>query len=57
MESFFHAMKIEWMRGRNFATFTELEAALRASIRFYNHHRLHSGIDYHTPQEYKRLMP
>lgn len=34
----------------------ELEAALTAYIRFYNHHRLHSGIDYHTPEEYERLM-
>jgi transposase InsO family protein len=22
-----------------------------------NHHRLHSSIDYHTPQEYERLVP
>ncbi len=33
----------------------ELEAALTAYIRFYNHHRLHSGIDYHTPEEYERV--
>ncbi len=31
--------------------------ALKAYIRFYNHHRLHSGIDYHTPEEYERLVP
>ncbi len=29
----------------------------KAYIRFYNHHRLHSGIDYHTPEEYERLVP
>ena len=34
----------------------ELEAALTAYIRFYNHHRLHSGIDYHTPEEYERVV-
>ena len=56
MESFFHTMKTEWIRGRTFATFAELEAALTAYIRFYNHHRLHSGIDYHTPEEYERVM-
>jgi transposase InsO family protein len=56
MESFFHTTKIEWVRGRTFASFAELEAALKAYIRFYNHHRLHSGIDYHTPEEYERLM-
>ena len=55
MASFFHTLKIEWIRGRTFATFGELEAALTAYIRFYNHHRLHSGIDYHTPEEYERL--
>jgi len=56
MESFFHTMKTEWIRGRTFTTFVELEAALKAYIRFYNHHRLHSGIDYHTPEEYERLV-
>jgi hypothetical protein len=40
MESFFHTMKTERIRGRTFTTFAELEAALTASIRFYNHHRL-----------------
>lgn len=56
MESFFHTMKTEWIRGRTFASVAELEAALTAYIRFYNHHRLHSGIDYHTPEEYEGLM-
>ncbi len=56
MESFFHIMKTEWIRGRTFATFAELEAALTAYLRFYNHHRLHSGIDYHTPEEYERVV-
>jgi transposase InsO family protein len=56
MESFFHTLKTEWIRGRSFATFAELEAALKYYIRFYNHHRLHSSIDYHTPEEYERLV-
>ena len=55
MESFFHTMKAELIRGRTFATFAGLEAALTACIRFHNHHRLHSRIDYHTPEEYERL--
>jgi transposase InsO family protein len=55
IESFFHTLKTEWIRGRTFATFAELETALTAYIRFYNHHRLHSGIDYHTPEEYERV--
>ena len=56
IESFFHTLKTEWIRGRSFATFAELEAALKAYIRFYNHHRLHSSIDYQTPEEYERLV-
>jgi transposase InsO family protein len=56
MESFFHTLKTEWIRGRSFATFAELEAALKAYIGFYNHHRLHSSIDYNTPEEYERLV-
>ena len=57
MKLFFHTMKTEWIRGRTFTTFGELEAALKVYIRFYNSHRLHSGIDYHTPEEYERLVP
>jgi len=72
MESFFHTLKIEWIRGRSFATFAELacplaccqgrlagqarDSANRAYIRFYNHHCLHSSIDYQTPEEYERLV-
>jgi transposase InsO family protein len=56
MASFFHTLKTEWIRGRTFATFAELDGALTAYLRFYNHHRLHSGIDYHTPAEYERVM-
>lgn len=55
MESFFHSLKAEWIRGKTFKTFTELETAVRHYIRFYNHHRLHSGLDYRTPVEYERL--
>lgn len=54
MESFFHSMKAEWIRGKSFQSFEDLESSLRVYIRFYNGHRLHSGIDYHTPVEYER---
>lgn len=54
MESFFHSMKAEWIRGRSFQSFWELESSLRKYIHFYNGYRLHSGIDYHTPLEYER---
>lgn len=55
MESFFHSMKAEWIRGKTFKTITELDVAVKQYIRFYNHHRLHSGLDYRTPVEYERL--
>jgi transposase InsO family protein len=54
IESFFHSMKAEWIRGRSFQSFAELESSLGVYIRFYNYDRLHSGIDYHTPVEYER---
>ena len=53
IESFFHSMKAEWIRGKSFKNFEELELSLRAYIRFYNHYRLHSGIGYNTPVEYE----
>ena len=32
------------------------EGLLTAYIRFYNHCRQHSGIDYRTPEEYERVV-
>jgi putative transposase len=56
MESFFHTMKAEWIRGQSFESFEHLESALGTYMRFYNRSRLHSGIDYHTPLGYERRM-
>lgn len=56
MESFFHSMKAEWIRGRSFESYEHLESALNTYMRFYNRYRLHSGIDYHTPVEYERKI-
>jgi putative transposase len=56
MESFFHSMKAEWIRGRSFESYEHLEAALKTYMRFYNRYRLHSGIDYHTPVEYEKRI-
>jgi transposase InsO family protein len=54
MESFFHTMKAEWIRGRSFESIEHLESVLGTYMRFYNSRRLHSGIDYNTPLEYER---
>jgi putative transposase len=56
MESFFHSLKAEWIRGRSFESYEHLEAALKTYMRFYNRYRLHSGIDYHTPVEYEKRI-
>lgn len=55
MESFFHSLKAELIRGRTFKTVQELRYALNSYInQFYNHQRLHSGINYSTPVEYEQ---
>ena len=47
MESFFHSLKAELIRGRTFKTEKELRIALNSYInQVYNHKRLHSGIGY-----------
>ena len=56
MESFFHSMKAELIRGRHYKTEPELRYALQKYInRFYNTKRLHSGIGYNSPIEYEQL--
>ena len=56
MESFFHTLKGELIRGRRFHNEKELRYALHQYINhFYNRKRLHSGIEYHAPAEYERM--
>lgn len=56
MESFFHSLKGELIRGRRFETESQLRQALNSYIKqFYNHQRLHSGIGYHPPAVYERM--
>jgi len=55
MESFFHSLKAELIRGRSFKTMDELRLALSDYInQFYNRKRMHSGIDYMSPVEYEK---
>jgi transposase InsO family protein len=57
MESFFHSLKAELIRGSTFKTGSELRASLSSYINhFYNTKRLHSGIGYHSPIEYEKLI-
>jgi len=56
MESFFHSLKCELIRGNRYNTMDELRSELSRYInQFYNTRRLHSGIAYHSPIEYEQL--
>lgn len=55
MESFFHSLKGELIRGTQFKTVKELRLALSRYINgFYNNRRLHSSLNYMSPMEYEK---
>jgi len=54
MESFFHSLKAEAIRGYHFATDLELHRALRTYIRYYNTNRAHSSLGYRSPIDFER---
>ena len=57
MESYFHSLKAELIRGRKFNTMSDLRYALNSYINhFYNKKRLHSGIGYCAPIEYEEMV-
>jgi putative transposase len=56
MESFFHSLKAELIRGTTFHTATALRKALREYIRYYNYIRMHSALGYRSPIAFERLQ-
>lgn len=55
MESFYHSLKGELIRGRIFNCKQDLSLALSSYIDgFYNRSRLHSGIGYTNPIDYEK---
>lgn len=55
MESFFHSLKGEWIGGVKYATVVSLRASISDYImNFYNQHRLHSSLNYVSPNEFER---
>ena len=57
MESFFHSLKGEWITGNKYATVDALRNAIRNYIvNFYNRSRLHSSLNYCSPNEFERLQ-
>lgn len=55
MESFFHTLKTEMIYFQHFKSLEEATAFIIDYIYFYNHERLHSGLNYCTPVEYERM--
>lgn len=54
MESFYHSLKAELIRGTTFKSVRSLRKSLSSYINsFYNRVRLHSGIGYMSPMEYE----
>ncbi len=57
MESFYHTLKTELIRGSTFGSLKELRSTIGQYINhFYNKVRLHSGINYQSPVEYEERL-
>lgn len=55
VESFFHTMKAELIHKKQFENDIEAVAHIVEFTEFYNRERLHSGIDYLSPENYEKL--
>lgn len=56
MESFYHSLKGELIRGRKYRVAEDLKVALSSYIDgFYNGSRLHSGIGYMSPINFEKM--
>ena len=54
VESFFHSLKADVIRGFRFETASELQSKLKSYLDyFYNRQRLHSSLGYKTPVEFE----
>jgi len=53
MESFFHQFKTERIHRNEYVTEKELRAVIVEYVGFYNKKRLHSSLDYLTPDVYE----
>lgn len=56
MESFFHQFKAERIHRNEFVTEKELRAVIIEYVGFYNRKRIHSSLDYMTPDMYEVSM-
>lgn len=54
VESFFHSLKADLIRGNSFQTEDKLRSKLKGYLNyFYNRQRLHSSLGYRTPAEFE----
>ena len=57
MESFFHTLKAELIKGSHFYGEMHLRDCIAGYIQhFYNRTRLHSSLNYHSPVEYETAV-
>lgn len=55
-ESFFHSLKVEWLNGRPLLDRQQTRNRVFQYIEgFYNTHRRHSSLAYHSPADFERL--
>jgi transposase InsO family protein len=54
-ESYFHTMKAELLHQKQFKNETEAVAHIMEYTAFYNQARLHSSLDYQSPENYEKL--
>ena len=53
MESFYHTLKTEMVYFQSFKNLVEALAHIMDYIKFYNHDRLHSSLNYQSPINYE----
>jgi transposase InsO family protein len=55
MESFYHTLKVELVYGQRYLTRGEAQTAVFDYVEiFYKRQRLHSSLDYQTPEAFER---
>lgn len=55
VESYFHTMKAEAVQRKTYDTDYEAVAEVMEFVRFYNKERLHSSLNFQSPEKYEKL--
>lgn len=53
MESFYRTLKVEEVRPNRYSSFSEAESSLSAFVRLYNERRMHSSLNYLSPDQFE----